>query len=246
MESPSLTLTIALDLIWLLCKLWAKLGKHSLVSSLVWIIFCILALKKKWHIHCGLEREMSWTGSEFKFLIVYCGRYGAYWKCDWSSWQRYRCALDFSSWLLPLDGRTLPGKNLVWVHTHWYTTLKPRPCVVLRLLNLLLTTYPVHQASVINSVFSPSPRPHPCYSSLSTCLHLLFKFFFFPQCLHLFMFSFICLYLSLRKFHPLCLGRAHLPFALLMTMMLVMIVILVMVTTVVRRPAVVLVSAALV
>lgn len=187
MESPSLTLTIALDLIWLLCKLWAKLGKHSLVSSLVWIIFCILALKKKWHIHCGLEREMSWTGSEFKFLIVYCGRYGAYWKCDWSSWQRYRCALDFSSWLLPLDGRTLPGKNLVWVHTHWYTTLQPRPCVVLRLLNLLLTTYPVHQASVINSLcFLQVPVPTPAIPlSAHVCIYFLNSFFSLSVCISL-------------------------------------------------------------
>lgn len=185
MESLSLTLTltltIALDWIWLLCKQWANLGKHSLVvSSLVWIIFCILALKKKWHIHCGLEREMSWTGSEFKFLVVYCGRYGAYWKCDRYGWQRYHCALDFSSWLLLLDGRTLPRKT--WCEfTHiCTTTLQLRPCVVLRLLNLLFTTYPVHQAAVINSLcFIQVSVPTPAIPlSGHVCVYFLNSFFF--------------------------------------------------------------------
>lgn len=126
------------------------------------------------------------------------------------------------------------------------TTLQLRPCVVLRLLNLLLTTYPVPQAAVINSLcFLQVSVPTPAIPlSAHVCVYFLNSFF--SQCLHLFMFSFICLYLSLRKICPLCLGRAHLPSALMMTMMLVMIVILVTVTTVVRRLVVVLVSAALV
>ena len=111
------------------------------------------------------------------------------------------------------------------------TTLQLRPCVVLWLLNLLLTTYPVHQAAVINSLcFLQVPVPTPAIPlSAHVCIYFL-NSFFFPQCLHLFMFSFIYLCLFLRKLHPLCLGRARLPFALLMTRMLVMGVILVVVT----------------
>lgn len=103
------------------------------------------------------------------------------------------------------------------------TTLQLRPCVVLWLLNLLLTTFPVHQAAVINSLcFLQVSVPPACYSSLSTHLHLLCKFFF-SLSVYISV-CFIYLYLSLRKIRSLCLGRAHLPFALMMTMMLVMIV----------------------
>lgn len=73
------------------------------------------------------------------------------------------------------------------------TTLQLRPCVVLRLLNLLLTTYPVHQAAVINSLcFLQVSVPPPAIPlSAHVCIYFV-NSFFFPQCLHLCMF-----YLSL-------------------------------------------------
>lgn len=103
------------------------------------------------------------------------------------------------------------------------TTLQLRPCVVLRLLNLLLTTYPVHQAAVINSLcFLQVSVPPPAIPlSAHVCIYFVNSFFFLSVYISV---CFIYLYLSLRKIRPLCLGRAHLAFALMMTIVLVMIV----------------------
>lgn len=60
------------------------------------------------------------------------------------------------------------------------TTLQLRPCVVLRLLNLLFTTYPVHQAAVINSLcFIQVSVPTPAIPlSGHVCVYFLNSFFF--------------------------------------------------------------------
>lgn len=59
------------------------------------------------------------------------------------------------------------------------TTLQLCPCVVLRLLNLLLTTYPVPQAAVINSLcFLQVSVPTPAIPlSAHVCVYFLNSFF---------------------------------------------------------------------
>ena len=126
------------------------------------------------------------------------------------------------------------------------TTLQLRPCVVLRLLNLLLTTYPVHQAAAINSLcFIQVSVPTPAIPlSAHICVYFL-NSFFFSVLTSLYVFFYLSLSVSKEDLYSLpwqsspaiCPDDDY---------DAVMIVILVSVTTVVRRLVVVLVSAALV
>ena len=130
--------------------------------------------------------------------------------------------------------------------THIHTAeLQLRPCVIPWPLDILLTTYPVHQAAVMTLRVPPKCQSPLLLPPLPTQVH---SYFFFPSFLSVFTSLCVLCHPSpsvSKEDSSLCLGRAHLPFALMMTTMTVMIVI-VMVTIVVRSLVVVPLAAALV
>lgn len=104
----------------------------------------------------GLDRVLSWTGSEFKFLIGYLGR-----SCAQPDLEpRWAAVLGFCFWLADHHrGHSHHGISAV-------SSLFHSP------FSLLLTTYPVHQATHNSLPSNPSPQPAP--SSLNRCPSVFF------------------------------------------------------------------------
>lgn len=105
----------------------------------------------------GLDRVLSWTGSEFKFLIGYLGR-----SCAQPDLEpRWAAVLGFCFWLAD-HHRGHSHHGISAVSSLFHSTF-----------SLLLTTYLVHQATLI-TLFPPSPSPQPAPFSLNGCPSLFF------------------------------------------------------------------------
>lgn len=210
-------------------KVWPNLENilsRLVMSFLAWIIFYTLAHEKKWHTHC-----LAWKGNWVELEVnldpwwVILEDTVLNWKCDHLGWLGHCCALGCGSWLLLLGGWTLPGKSLLWDHTHPYGWTSAASIFVINPQPFTSVATYQFTKQLVNSTCSPQVQ--------STFLLLLsagvHPYFHLPP-LHIYIsFCFPLPSLSVSKENlSFCPGRAHLPSALMMTKMTAIMVVMVM------------------